>query len=103
MPLFQGRSSLLEVQNRALIKTAKDRAVRIDELERDLQQAKNEVERLTLERDFYSKKASQLEQQNRELTEAATKYSLWGQKLERELARIDPGGAPGRRFDAQHE
>jgi hypothetical protein len=55
MPLFQGRSSLLEVQNRALIKTAKDRAVRIDELQRDLQQAKNEVERLTLERDVYSK------------------------------------------------
>jgi hypothetical protein len=45
MPLFQGRSSLLEVQNRALIKTAKDRAVRIDELQRDLQQAKNEVSR----------------------------------------------------------
>jgi predicted nucleic acid-binding Zn-ribbon protein len=100
----------LEVQNRALIKTARERAERIDELERelqsaasqigqlqrelqtvqartgkferdlqavqdrtgklerdfqaaqgrtdierDLQQARNEVERLTLERDFYSK------------------------------------------------
>jgi hypothetical protein len=53
--------------------------------ERDLQQATNEVERLTLERDFYSKKASDLEQENRELTESATKYSVHAQKLEREL------------------
>jgi hypothetical protein len=94
---------MLEVQNRALIKTAKERAERIDKLERELQQATKEVERLTLERDFYSKKASALEEENRQLTESATKYSLWGQNLERELARIDPTGAPGRRFDAQHE
>jgi chromosome segregation ATPase len=160
MPLFKGRSSLLEVQNRALIKTAKERAQRIDELERklqiaasqigqlqrelqtargrtgklerdlqtaqertgtgerDLQQGTNDVERLTFERDFYFKKASALEEENRQLTESATKYSLqaqklereltevatrysqWGQKLERELAEIDPAGAPGRRFDA---
>ena len=103
MPLFKGRSSLLEVQNRALIKTARERAARIDELERDLQQAKNQVERLTLERDFYSDKASALEEENRQLTESATNYSLWGQKLERELNRIDPDGAPARRFDAQDE
>jgi hypothetical protein len=103
MPLFNRRSSLLEVQNRALIKTARERAARIDELERELAQATNEVERLTLERDFYSKRALTLEEENRQLTETATKYSLWGQKLERELARIDPDGAPGRRFDAQHE
>ena len=103
MPLFKGRSSLLEVQNQALIKTARERAARIDELERDLQQATKEVERLTLERDFYSKKASALEKENRQLTESATNYSLWGQKLERELNRIDPDGAPARRFDAQDE
>jgi uncharacterized coiled-coil DUF342 family protein len=93
MPLFKGRSSLLEVQNRALIKTARERAARIDELERDLQQATKEVERLTLERDFYYKKASALEKENRQLTESATNYSL-GSKLERELNRIDPDGAP---------
>jgi chromosome segregation ATPase len=140
MPLFGGRRSMLEVQNQALIKTARERAERIDELERelqsaaaqigqlqrelqtsqgasgklerdlqavqdrtgklerdfqaalgrtdierDLQQARNEVERLTLECEFYSKKASALEEQNREFSESATKYSLWGQKLEREL------------------
>ena len=102
MPLFNRRCSLLEVQNRALIKTARERAARMDELERELAQATNEVERLTLERDFYSKRAS-TEEENRQLIETATKYSLWGQKLERELARIDPDGAPGRRFDAQDE
>ena len=143
MPLFKTRSSLLEVQNRALIKTARERAERIDELERelqsaasqigqlqrelqtaqertgkferdlqavqdrtgklerdfqaaqgrtdierDLQQARNEVERLTLEREFYSKKASALEQENRELTESATKYSVHAQKMERELTEV---------------
>jgi hypothetical protein len=91
------------------------------DIERDLQQARNEVERLTLECNFYSKKAAALEQENRELTESATKYSvhaqklereltematkysLWGQKLERELNRIDPDGGPSRRFEAKGE
>jgi TolA-binding protein len=116
---------MLEVQNQALIKTAKERAQRIEELEcelqtlretvqtlretvehqtdklrRELQQARSEIERLTLERDFYSKRALALEQHNREVTEAATKYSLWGQRLERELAKIDPDGARARQFGA---
>jgi chromosome segregation ATPase len=143
MPLFGERRSMLEVQNRALIKTARERAERIAELERelqsaaaqigqlqrelqtaqgatgklerdlqavqdrtgklerdfqaaqgrtdiqrDLQQARNEVERLTLERDFYSKKASALEQENRKLTESATEYSVHAQKVERELTEV---------------
>ena len=118
MPLFGGRASMLEVQNQALIKTAKERAQRIEQLEcelqtlretvehqtdklrRELQQARSEIERLTLERDFYSKRALALEQHNREVTEAATKYSLWGQRLERELAKIDPDGARARQFGA---
>jgi chromosome segregation ATPase len=37
MPLFSKRSSMLEVQNRALIKTAKERAEQIEKLERELQ------------------------------------------------------------------
>ena len=88
MPLFNRRCSLLEVQNRALIKTARERAARMDELERELAQATNEVERLTLERDFYSKKASGLEEENRQLTESATQYSEHAQKLERELTEV---------------
>jgi chromosome segregation ATPase len=110
MALFKGRSSLLEVQNRALMKTAKERAAQIDRLERELQghdgeqvdklgrelqvlQARaerqtEEIKRLTLERDFYSKRASALEQENRELTESATKYSVHAQKLERDLTEV---------------
>jgi hypothetical protein len=156
MALFSGRASMLEVQNRALIKTARERAQRIGNLERELQQVgqeverlkaerglpqtgregslkaealkaealkaealkaevlkvevgqlktevgrlKAEVERLKAEREFYHKRVLALEQDNRVLTEAATKYSLWGQMLERELAKIDPDGAPARRFEA---
>ena len=58
------------------------------------------VERLTAEREFYYKRVLTLEQHNREVTESATKYSLWGQSLERELARIDPDGALAREFGA---
>jgi hypothetical protein len=39
------------------------------------------------ERDFYFKKASALEQENRELTDSATKYSVHAQKSERELTQ----------------
>ena len=86
MALFKGRSSLLEVQNRALIKTAKERAAQIDRLERELQSLQQTVaridtrerevqrlvqvqEQLTLERDFYCKRVSALEQENREPAE----------------------------------
>ena len=61
---------------------------RTSKTERDLQQATNEMERLTLERDFYFKKASALEQENRELTESATKYFVHAQKLEWELTEV---------------
>ena len=155
MALFSERASMLEVQNRALIKTAGERAQRISDLERELQRAVQEVERLKEERkliqtseelkaeteqlkaeagrrkaemerlkaemerlkaegqqlkvevgqlkaehEFYHSRVLTLERDNRELTEAATKYSVWGQKLERELARIDPDGVPARRFGA---
>ena len=110
MPFFSKRVSMLEVQNRALIKTARETAERIDKLERELrhererQQAaqarerehidnlerelqlmNRELERLKAEREFYFKRAEELEEHNRALTESATKYSLLGQKLEREL------------------
>jgi predicted RNase H-like nuclease (RuvC/YqgF family) len=44
MPLFNKRSSMFEVQNRALIKTAKERAERIDKLERELQILRDRAE-----------------------------------------------------------
>ena len=137
MPLFSERVSMLEVQNRALKKTARERAERIDELERELkhrrelqqgapeaeqhfgrrlrdqleqaqhvakleaelQQMSQELERVKAEREFYCKQVTELEEHNRLVTDAATKYSLWGQKLFRELATLDPDGAPRRKFD----
>jgi septal ring factor EnvC (AmiA/AmiB activator) len=132
MAIFGGRASMLEVQNRALIKTAGERAQRISELERELKQAVQEVERqkaeverqkakmeqqkaeverlqaeqkagverLKAEREHYYNRVLELEQHNREVTESATKYSLWGQSLERELAKIEPDGARRREFGA---
>ena len=120
MPLFSERVSMLEVQNRALKKTSRERAERIDELERELkhrrelqpgvsgdvvkldaklQQMSRELERVKAEREFYCKRVTELEEHNRLVTDAATKYSLWGQKLFRELATLDPDGAPRRKFD----
>jgi hypothetical protein len=122
MPLFSERISMLEVQNRALKKTACERAERIDErelqrrrelpqmtpdggqaqhidrLEAELRQTTRELEQLKAEREFYFKRVAEFEEHNRVVTEAATKYSLWGQKLFRELATLDPDGAPRRDF-----
>ena len=60
MSLFGGRASMLEIQNRALIKIAGERTQRISELERELQQMsrepermKAEMERLKAEHEFY--------------------------------------------------
>jgi FtsZ-binding cell division protein ZapB len=130
MALFGGRASMLEVQNRALIKIAGERAQRISELERELQQAvqtverlqaevkrleadaerlklereaevqrlKGDVGRLKLEREFYHKRAVALEQDVRVVSEAAAKYSLWGQTLVCELGKLDPAGQREREF-----
>ena len=105
MALFGGRASMLEVQNRALIKSARERAQRIGNLERELEQAnrelerlKTEVERLKSEHEFYHKRALALEQDVRVVTEAAAKYSLWGQTLVRELGKLDPDGQREREF-----
>jgi len=68
-----------------------------------VERLKAEVEQLKGEREFYHERVLALEQDNHKLTEVATKYSLWGQKLERELAKLDPEGVPARRFGAGHD
>ena len=118
MPLVSSeRVSMLELQNSVLKKTARDRAERIVELERELQRIRtmpqdtdeyirgllreleqarkgtrgelqHELKRVAAEREFFCKRVAELEEQNRVVTEAATKYSLWGQMLYRELAKI---------------
>jgi len=85
---------MLEVQNRALIKSAGERARRVSEFEDELQRLKAEMDRLKLEREFYYNRTLALEEHNSKVTESADQYSLWGQSLERELAKIDPHGAP---------
>jgi len=75
----------------------------MERLKTEGQRLKAEVGRLKAEHEFYHSRVLTLERDNRELTEAATKYSLWGQKLERELARIDPDGVPARRFGAEED
>ena len=47
--------------------------------------------------------SSLLEAQNRRLIKMAGEKAAQVEKLERELARIDPDGAPARRFEARHE
>ena len=96
---------MLEVQNRALIKSAGERAQRIGNLERELEHANREVERLKaelerlkLEHEFYYNRTLALEEYNGKVTESANQYSLWGQSLERELAKIDPDGRLARQF-----
>jgi len=128
MPLvLSERVSMLELQNSVLKKTARERSERVIELQRELQRIRTlppdtdeyirglhreleqarqgtrgemqqELKRVTAEHEFYCKRVAELEEHNRVLTEAATKYSLWGQALLSELATLDPDGAPRRDF-----
>jgi chromosome segregation ATPase len=70
-------------------------------VEAELKRVEAELKRVEAEREFYCKRVAELEEQNRVVTEAATKYSLWGQMLFRELATLDPDGAPRRGFDIE--
>jgi hypothetical protein len=89
---YKGFLDLLEDRAQQRIREVEDELQitqeRSGKVERDLRQATNEVERLTLERDFYSKKALASEGENRALTDTATKYSVHAQKLELELAEV---------------
>ena len=128
--LFSGRAAKLEGMNRILTESARQRAERVEELERKIdmmepqlldarkrlklleniedaateraariQELENELRELRIEyankdiprveaeRDFYRKRMSELEAHNQQLTEAATKYALRVQELERELSQ----------------
>ena len=71
----------------------------LNRVDGELKRVEAELKRVEAEREFYCKRVAELEEQNRVVTEAATKYSLWGQMLFRELATLDPDGAPRRGFD----
>jgi chromosome segregation ATPase len=107
--LFSQRTAKLEAENRILTEAARQRARRVEELENKLTVLERECQTareaarvlqsechtareaarvLQLERDFYSKRASEFEEHNLQLTEAATEYSLRAQGLERELVKL---------------
>ena len=92
---YRKRADELEEHNRQLTEAATQCSLRVQELEQELLAARTEIAtidcpRLEAERAFYRKRADELEEHNRQLTEAATKYSLRVQKLERELRAVRP-------------
>ena len=92
---YRKRADELEEHNRQLTEAATQCSLRVQELEQELVAARTEIAtidqpRLEAERVFYRKRADELEEHNRQLTEAATKYSLRAQKLERELRAARP-------------
>jgi chromosome segregation ATPase len=103
--LFSRRIAELEIKNRLLTDAAQKRARRVEELERELEQKSGpttriaqleerlrrleaELRRLEAERAFYSKRTGELEEHNRQLSEAATKYASRILELESEFTRI---------------
>ena len=88
--LFPDRVTQLEEHNRQLTESAAKQALRVQELERELLAARTEIAtkdfpRVEAERAFYLKRVGELEENNRQLTESATKYALRVQKLERAI------------------
>jgi chromosome segregation ATPase len=77
--LFSRRIAELETKNRILTDATQRRTERIEELERELEQ----IEGLKSERAFLSGRIAQLEEHNRQLSEAATKYASWAQDYPR--------------------
>jgi Carbohydrate esterase, sialic acid-specific acetylesterase len=93
--LYSKRVAELEEHNRQLTESATSHALRSQELERELlafqtEIAKNDYSRLEAEHAFYSKRVSELEEHNRQLTDSATQYSLRAQKLERAIRTALP-------------
>jgi hypothetical protein len=85
---YSKRVTELEEHNRQLTEAATEQAVRAQRLDQDLLALRTEIAtkdypRLEAERAFYSKRVTELEEENRHLTESATKHALRNQKLER--------------------
>jgi chromosome segregation ATPase len=85
MALFSERASMLEVQNRALIKTAGERAQRISDLERELQQAGQEVERLKAG----GEQASQVKQLKTEVERLTAEVERANTEVERAKTEVE--------------
>lgn len=101
---FSNRIAQLEQDNRRLVELEKHNcqlteaaakgALRAQQLEQELLAARTEIAtidhpRLEAERAFYRNRGDELEEHNRQLTEAATNYALRVQELERLLPEIE--------------
>ena len=71
MIFFRGRVKKLEIENKILKEAARQRAERVEEIERE-----------------FAQRIADLQAHNRQLVEAATKYALRIQELESEFTRI---------------
>jgi malonyl CoA-acyl carrier protein transacylase len=97
-PLFSGRNAKLETMNRILTDAARERAERVEELERRVAQLERELEpaRKAIERAkelevVAMERAHLLNEKDKQLAEvreAATKYYFRIQELEKALAEI---------------
>jgi chromosome segregation ATPase len=87
---YRKRADELEEHNRQLTEAATKCSLRVQELEQELTAARTEIAtndffRVQAERDFYRKRIVELEQHNREVTEAATQRASRVQELEGEV------------------
>src|SRR5438045_434265 len=83
----------LEEHNRQLTEAAAEQAARAQTLDRDLVAFRTEIAtkdypRLEAERAFYSKRVIELEDGNRQLTEAAAEQAARAQTLDRDLVAL---------------
>jgi hypothetical protein len=88
---FSGRNEKLETMNRILTEAAQKRAERIEELERELEPARKAIERARALEVVAEERAQLLNEKDKqlaELREAATKYCLRIQELERTMAEM---------------
>jgi chromosome segregation ATPase len=92
---YRRQTGELVQHNAQLTDAATKCSLRVQELERELLAARTEIATidypsLEAQRAFYRQRANELEQHNRQLTEAATKYALRVQELEQELRAARP-------------
>lgn len=109
MRLFSGRTAELKTMNRILTESARQRAERVEELERALEEhdriKKQLYERIqVLDRTLLASRArvTELEGHNRQLTDAATARAARIQDLDRELQDVRTECA-GRVQDVERE
>jgi myosin heavy subunit len=81
-----GRVQELEGTAGNLVRRVQEREAELAKKVQELTALLQHSQRIQAERDFYAKEAERLAENNRLVTDAATRYSNWGQALNRLLA-----------------